>query len=50
MNNYKFIRITVSACAEKENGVLTVNPVPTITTQPIDQLDCERMYVAIENG
>jgi hypothetical protein len=57
MNNYKFrVRITVSACAERGNyGFLTVNPVPTITTQPIDQLDCERRdvnfkVVAIENG
>jgi hypothetical protein len=39
MNNYKFrVRITVSACAERELWVLTVNLVPTITTQPIDQL------------
>jgi hypothetical protein len=39
---------------QKGDWVLTVNPVPTITTQPID-LDCERRdvnfkVVAIENG
>jgi hypothetical protein len=43
MNNYKFrARITASGCTEKGNyGFLTVSPSPTITTQPVNQLDCE---------
>jgi hypothetical protein len=43
MNNYKFrARITVLGCSERGNyGFLTVNLSPAITTQPVNQLDCE---------
>jgi hypothetical protein len=47
MNNYKFrARITASGCTEKGNyGFLTVNSSLTITTQPVNQLDCEKRSV-----
>ncbi|SHL99823.1 T9SS sorting signal type C domain-containing protein [Flavobacterium xinjiangense] len=47
MNNYKFrARITAAGCTEKGNyGFLTVSTSPTIITQPINQLDCEKRSV-----
>lgn len=50
MNNYKFrVRITISGCTEKGNyGFLTVYPSPTITTQPVNQLDCEGSIVTFK--
>ncbi|MFE3847058.1 T9SS sorting signal type C domain-containing protein [Flavobacterium sp. LB3P45] len=47
MNNYKFrAKITAGGCTEKGNyGFLTVRTSPSITTQPINQLDCEKRSV-----
>ena len=47
MNNYKFrARITAAGCTEKGNyGFLTVSTSPSITTQPKNQLDCEKRSV-----
>jgi hypothetical protein len=53
MNNYKFrARITAgspTSCTERGNyGFLTVSSTPTITTQPVNQLDCEGSIVAFK--
>jgi len=48
MNNYKYrAKITSASCTKNGNyGFLTVNSLPAITTQPVDQLDCEGSIVS----
>lgn len=43
MDKYKYrFKATVGVCTKNGNyGILTINASPTITTQPINQLDCE---------
>lgn len=52
MNNYKYrAKITGGSpsCTKNGNyGVLTVNTPPVITTQPVNQLDCEGSYVTFK--
>lgn len=48
MNNYKYrTKVTVASCSKNGNyGVLTVSSSPIISTQPINQLDCEGAFVS----
>ena len=50
MDKYKYrAQITWNGCVKYGNyGVLSVNPSPTITAQPVNQLDCEGSIVTFK--